>query len=317
MKVFISWSGRVSHDVAVALHDWIPYVIAAAKPFVSTGDIEKGRRWSDVLGEELSHSVYGVICITPGNIKAPWLHFEAGAISKAIDKAYVSPFLFKVNPNSVQGPLQQFQFTVCERRDVLSLMQSINGRIAEDSRLTAEQLEEQFEVWWPKLDARLAEIAKSADGESRTGYEWLYTLDDLGALHREQRCKALWWITPRPYKYVMAPTSQKLIGAGLDQGIAYDFVVPNSSSMEQGKEVLLGLARGKAGTLHVSEIQTDEFRSSAVTDYIVVDPDTPAVQVFLELPLSERGFWIKVDEEAALDLVVRFRKLVGREVAPA
>ena len=35
MKLFLSWSGELSHKVATALHKWIPYVIQlrAALPF--------------------------------------------------------------------------------------------------------------------------------------------------------------------------------------------------------------------------------------------------------------------------------------------
>jgi len=54
MKLFISWSGPKSRQVAEALKNWIPYVIQGSKPFLSAGDIEKGRRWSDVLGDSES-----------------------------------------------------------------------------------------------------------------------------------------------------------------------------------------------------------------------------------------------------------------------
>jgi hypothetical protein len=59
----------------------------------------------------------------------------------------------------------------------------------------------------------------------------------------------------------------------------------------------------------VNELPPDDFRQVAVTDYIIVNPDTDPMAVFLELPIAARGFWIKVDDEAANSLVVRFRKL--------
>ena len=77
MKVFLSWSGETSRAVACALRDWLPYVIQSVKPFVSTSDIEKGQRWSDVLSQELSSTAYGIICLTPFNVRSPWLNFEA------------------------------------------------------------------------------------------------------------------------------------------------------------------------------------------------------------------------------------------------
>jgi hypothetical protein len=35
----------------------------------------------------------GIICLTPGNLTAPWILFEAGAISKTPEKAYVCTLL--------------------------------------------------------------------------------------------------------------------------------------------------------------------------------------------------------------------------------
>jgi len=312
MKVFISWSGPKSRQVAEALKSWIPYVIQGAKPFVSAGDIEKGRRWSDVLGEELSESSFGIICITKDNVNAPWLYFEAGAISKAIDNSYVSPFLFNVEPSKIPGPFQQFQFTVYDPDDLLRLMRSINNRLAPENRLTEELLKREFDSWLPELKAKLDEIAKSNDGETQTGYTWLYTSEDLTVLNQRSDCKCVWWITPDLFKHALSPRSKESIKTHLQGGTHYSFVVPASDETDTAAELLRRLA-AKPDALHINPIPSDDFSKVAVTDYVILDPDSESLQVFLELPIDTAGYWIKVEYSAATSLVQRFRTLAQKE----
>lgn len=161
MKVFLSWSGEISHRVALALRDWLPSVIQSLEPYVSSEDIEKGARWSTDIAKELENSSYGILCITKDNMDAPWLNFEAGALSKSFDKGRVTPFLFGLKRSEVKpGPLLQFQSTLADKDETLKLLQSINSAheppLLEDSRLLTV-----FEVWWPRLQSVLSEIPET------------------------------------------------------------------------------------------------------------------------------------------------------------
>lgn len=92
MKVFLSWSGELSHRVACAFRDWLPSVLQSVSPYVSSEDIDKGARWSTDISKELERSAYGIIVVTHEDIDAPWVNFEAGALSKTVEKSKVSPF---------------------------------------------------------------------------------------------------------------------------------------------------------------------------------------------------------------------------------
>ena len=91
MKVFMSWSGSLSRRAAEILRDWLPNVLQAIEPWMSTDDIEKGTRWSLDVATELSKAKVGILCVTSDNLDSPWLYFEAGALSRAMDKTFVCP----------------------------------------------------------------------------------------------------------------------------------------------------------------------------------------------------------------------------------
>jgi len=99
MKVFISWSGPISREVAVALRDWLPSVIQAVEPYVSSEDIDPGVRWGVDIAGQLDDTEFGVLCVTRNNVTAPWLNFEAGALSKSVERSRVVPFLIDLSPS--------------------------------------------------------------------------------------------------------------------------------------------------------------------------------------------------------------------------
>lgn len=175
MKVFISWSGQISHKLAIALRDWLPSVIQSIEPYVSSEDIDKGARWSTDIAGALDHSAFGILCVTGGNMEAPWLNFEAGALSKSIDKGNVCPFLFGVKRSEVQGPLLQFQSTICEKEDVLKLVKSLNLSCqAEGIGIDEKRLENTFDIWWPRFQEKLDDIS----GEEKPGSQTMVIVDD-------------------------------------------------------------------------------------------------------------------------------------------
>ncbi|MFH6943163.1 TIR domain-containing protein [Flavobacterium sp. FlaQc-50] len=166
MKIFLSWSGSTSHQVAMKLRDWLPSVIQVVEPYVSSEDIDKGARWSTDISKELEDSAFGILCVTKENINAPWLQFEAGALSKKLDKSYVSPFLFDIKRSEIKGPILQFQSTIIDRSDILKLVKTINKACGEEN-LKDDRLEKAFDVWFPKLEEELSKI-KTIEVEKET-----------------------------------------------------------------------------------------------------------------------------------------------------
>lgn len=157
VKLFVSWSKDTSHAVALALHEWLPYVVPSAEPWVSSEDIAKGTRGRDAIVKELAGTGQGVICLTRENVREPWINFEAGALSNHPETPRVRTVLFDLKPSDVVGPLSDFQHTELNRQeDVLKLVKSINE--ASDQQLAEKQFNSYFEKFWPDLVAALDKI---------------------------------------------------------------------------------------------------------------------------------------------------------------
>lgn len=159
MNIFLSWSGDRSKCIAEVLKKWLPYFLQAVKPWMSSSDIDKGTRWSSDIASKLGECTMGIICLTPENVEAPWILFEAGALSKTLDTAHVCPLLFDIEPSGLKGPLVQFQATKLIGEDFKKLIHTINKCLQD--RVSDLQIEESFNAWWPKVDSELKVLSQS------------------------------------------------------------------------------------------------------------------------------------------------------------
>jgi hypothetical protein len=179
MKVFISWSGERSRVIAETLRTWLPDVINFLDPWISSRDIDKGARWGADLVQQLAESHIGIICLTPENLNAPWILFEAGALSKALDKTRVCTYLFQLHPSDLEGPLVQFQATEATEQDTLRLLCTLNDGLGEHRR-SDEQIHRAFATWWPGLKKVLSGIQEeTATTPLRTDRALLEEMLDL------------------------------------------------------------------------------------------------------------------------------------------
>lgn len=153
------------------MRTWIPSVLQFAKPYFTPNDIEKGAKWSGEISKKLSETNVGIVCLTKDNFEKPWILFEAGALSKDLDQSRVCSVLFGMDNTDLTGPLVTFQTTLFNKTDFKKLMLSVNDA-GGDRALPKETFENVFNMWWPKLEERIASIvAKERDQdeiESRT-----------------------------------------------------------------------------------------------------------------------------------------------------
>jgi hypothetical protein len=161
MDVILSWSGAQSRKVAEALNAWLKHVLPGIRPWISTEDITKGSPWFPALLGRLEAARLCIICITPENVRSPWLYFEAGAIAGKGADTRVCAYLIGVTPAQLSnGPLGPFQATVADKADTWKLVKDINRHLrtgAHNEILLQRNFEQEWALLKQTLESALAE----------------------------------------------------------------------------------------------------------------------------------------------------------------
>lgn len=226
MKVFISWSGNLSHEVAKALHLWIRLVVQATEPWISSEDIDKGAIWFSEISDQLASTSAGIVCLSSDNLESPWLLFEAGALAKGLSKSRVYTLLIDVSHGDLRPPLSQFNGTMLNPEDMFKMVKSINSGLVEKA-LPEEVLREAFEAHWPTLLKKI-EVIKSAHKSSGKNVSRPLpdvvdeVLETCRAIHRSVNSEGTLDLTQR-YLTSIRGSSPKLDARAMREGFA-DFL---------------------------------------------------------------------------------------------
>lgn len=154
MKIFVSWSKEPAKSIARELKLFLEMTLRTADVWVSEADLVKGKRWGPQIAQELESTNVGIICVTPNNMQEPWLHFEAGALSKSIADAAIHPLCLAVGKSQLPSTLSQFQATEFDKQDILDLVLTING--ANEAAEKEKDVRARFDRGWTALENAVA-----------------------------------------------------------------------------------------------------------------------------------------------------------------
>ena len=171
MNIFISCSGDLSELVAGYLRIWLRRAFHLIKPLTSFTEITPGSKWHSELSRMLEDSNFGIICLTGENLNAPWINYEAGALSNKVGLSKVIPYLVGIKHSDVptESPLHQFQMVAADKNGTYKLVhcinECINGELKSNSlcigdlKFSEEDLKSNFKNWWwPDLEIHLGRI---------------------------------------------------------------------------------------------------------------------------------------------------------------
>jgi hypothetical protein len=124
MNIFLSWSGDASKALATAINDWLGMIFPEVTFWISSRDIEAGERWGEELDKQLESTNFGILCLVPTNLAAPWLIFEAGALSKSVEASRVVPYCLGWSPARLRGHCRASRPYRLTRRGAVGLLKA-------------------------------------------------------------------------------------------------------------------------------------------------------------------------------------------------
>ncbi|MDF2146764.1 toll/interleukin-1 receptor domain-containing protein [Knoellia sp. p5-6-4] len=164
-KVFISWSGSPSKEIALAMRAWLKDIFDDIAPWVSDADIEAGSRSMADIETALKDAKIGIIITTKANMEKPWLNFEAGALSKEVgeEKSRVIPLLIDFgSPAELTGPMNILQACMFDEDGLTRLLKSLYIAFGMDE----SKAERRIKVYWSQLEDQVASILERHESGS-------------------------------------------------------------------------------------------------------------------------------------------------------
>lgn len=167
MKIFLSWSGNRSKEIALLLKKFLEGLFRNdVNVWMSHESITYGSMSIQEIHTALINSDKCIALITEDNISSPWIMYEAGTIMgqnsantvKANNRDIIIPILFDdiSDLKFVGNPLNQFQRLQYNRKTMLRLVKQFNG--ATRSFTEDDILEKQFSLNWSALNKEIKAI---------------------------------------------------------------------------------------------------------------------------------------------------------------
>lgn len=175
-KIFISWSGEYSKKIAIALKTALEnyvFINTDCQCFVSDLDIAAGSDWWNKIKAELRQCYYGIICITKENVKAPWIHFEAGALIS--NSVHTIPLVINCNVHDLdKTPLSTAQAIDFYNEDkFLQMVKNINDTL-QYTKSDPDRLNALTKDAYNRMKKELEPILKDLKGKRVINEKYIY-----------------------------------------------------------------------------------------------------------------------------------------------
>ncbi|RAN77972.1 hypothetical protein B5P43_18245 [Bacillus sp. SRB_336] len=262
MKVFISWSGD-SKGVAQAIHDGLKSVFDSAEPWISTEN-KAGAMWLPEIDSSLSDTDFGIICVSKSNQHAPWLNFEAGALSRKVaGKRELMPVLLVdfEETGEVSGPVTSFQMKFATQEGFLTVMEALNSSEL-GPKISPTILAERVGHLWPAIEIEVAKVKAGIESKNVAGRSDSDKIDEL--LEVVRGLAEGQPVSKKPFPVVVQRRFDRIVA----DIVSNDFYAKNPQvSWSEGSDIITISTQGSLSPLsrnqilgHLNDPALDGFR---------------------------------------------------------
>ncbi|MDR1099967.1 MAG: hypothetical protein LBL28_05735 [Treponema sp.] len=179
---FLSWSGTLSHEIALSIKDEILDTLFGdyIEMFISS-EIGVGSPFASEIFTRLTESDFGIVCITAENIEKPWVSFECGGLIKNMEKKNLYVMLVDVSfemLGRLNPPVSEFQAVSIDKDGIINLIKKISGSIL---RTESAIYENKIHEGWNKNEKNFADIIqrhKPAPNNYYKQIKYMNAIDD-------------------------------------------------------------------------------------------------------------------------------------------
>lgn len=168
--VFISFSKRETTKVAEVITGIINSIYPKNKTnvevFFSPEKIKAGGFRGQIL-DAMRNAKFAISVLSPENKESPWLMYEAGALSLAVEQngGHLMPYLFCRHGSEVESTIEDLQYAQYQRDDednqdqLVSLMENLNSSLSKENQVDLMEIEKKINKSWNSIDKKFERIA--------------------------------------------------------------------------------------------------------------------------------------------------------------
>lgn len=164
---------------------------------------------------------------------------------------------------------------------------------------------------------RAIENLRSITPSSR--YEWLYTPAEMDEIEEKAKYKDIWIVSYDLSNDTGNPNTPiiSIIKKNLKRGISYTYIIPDIEHTNAVLPHLYRIFSSYPNQIRIIPLSHSTFDFFTTTHIAIYNPNMERgqlPQVFIELPIQERGYskgyWIRVADDISLKVVGRFRSAI-------